>query len=147
MDNPLSDLELEILDRLYHADRRILSQADMLTPIGLRINEYRSALKVLISSSLVDAENHRYHLSDPGAIAYLTEIRRRSDLSASQEKISALTSSLSAAESALVETNARLSATESRAARSDKKARLYFWASIVATVVCTLLGYLMGKYL
>ena len=160
MNSPLSDLEFEILDRLYHADRRTLSQTDMLKPIGLRINEYSSALKVLRSNGILENTSMCYRLTDPGITAYLTEIRRRSEFSASQEKIDGLTSELAAtrsaldettqklaaAETTLVENNARLSAAEAHAAKSDKKARLYFWGGIVATIVCTFLGWLLGKH-
>lgn len=80
MNNPLSDLEFEILDRLYHADRRTLSQSDMLKPIGLRINEYSSALTVLSTRKLIDIDRDLYRLSDPGAIKFLAEFDYRSRL-------------------------------------------------------------------
>ena len=77
MNSPLSDLEFEILDRLYHADRRTLSQTDMLKPIGLRINEYSSALKVLKIRKLIELDGKVFVLSDLGVTKYLHEIDLR----------------------------------------------------------------------
>lgn len=77
MDNPLSDLEFEILERLYTAPRRRLSWDAMYTPIGLRVLDYRSALKVLAIRKLIELDGKVFVLSDIGATKYLHEIDLR----------------------------------------------------------------------
>lgn len=37
-------------------------------------------------------------------------------------------------------------AAEKRAEAAEKMARLYFWGGIFATVFCTIIGYLLGKF-
>lgn len=40
----------------------------------------------------------------------------------------------------------RIIAAEERAEKAERKSRLYFWGGIIATVLCTILGYLLGKF-
>lgn len=123
----------------------------------------KQMLRAMLTAELISGSTDAYgRLSiEPAGRYHLdTLLRHQAEFSASQEKIGSLTSELSAtraaldettqklavAESALAENNARLSAAEAHAEKSDKKARLYFWGGIVATIVCTFLGWLLGKH-
>lgn len=77
MDKPLSDLEFEILERLYTAPLRRLSWDAMYAPIGLRVHDYRSALNVLAIRKLIELDGKVFVLSDIGATKYLHEINAR----------------------------------------------------------------------